>query len=390
MQLVERHITVKDEQLAHLCWLSKNLYNAANYILRQSFFASGTLPKEYELTGELAKNNQVDYRALPAQTSQQVIKLLYKNWKAFFAATKEYGKHPEKFLGKPKLPKYKEKDGKNIVVFTNQQCSLKDGYIHFPQAATVAPLKTKVADFQQVRIIPQATCIVFEVVYNVKDTETLADNDRYLSLDLGLNNLATSFNNVGLEPFIINGRPLKSVNQYYNKVKAEQQAGEQSTHKITLWRNNRVHDYLHKTSRFIVNYALKHSLNTIIVGHNEHWKQEIHLGKRTNQSFVSIPHAKLIGQLEYKCKLAGLRLIQTEESYTSKVDHLANEEMKHQVSYWGKRIKRGLFRSSTRQTVNADWNGALGIFRKVARKETFNEFRARSGQVLSPCKVSFK
>ena len=128
---VERHIIVKDEGIDALCFLSKNLYNHTNYCLRQSFFNTGKLPKDEDLIKKLTRRNQFDYRMLPAQTSQQTIKLLYKSWKSWFSALKEYKKNPEKFKAKPKPPKYKHKSkGRNLIAFTNQQVKLKDGYIH--------------------------------------------------------------------------------------------------------------------------------------------------------------------------------------------------------------------------------------------------------------------
>lgn len=390
IQLVERHIVVNSKEYQNLCWLSKNLYNKANYSIRQSFINTGKLPSEFEITTKFASRNNVDYRALPSQTSQQIIKLLYKNWKSFFASVKEYKKNPSKFLGKPKLPKYKDKDGQNILVFTNQQCRLKEGKILFPKSTGLTPIKSKAPNLQQLRIIPQATCFVVEVVYNSTCKDELPDNNRYLSLDLGLNNFATSINNIGLEPFIINGKGIKSINQYYNKVTAKQQSNKQSNHKITLWRNNKIQDYTHKTSRFIVDYAISNNINTVIVGNNKNWKQEINIGKRNNQNFVSIPHTKLIQQLEYKCLLAGIKLEITEESYTSKVDHLANEGLHKHEKYLGKRVKRGLFKSSVGRIINADCNGAIGIFRKVVTQEIFQQFLSNSGQVSRPYKISFK
>ena len=132
MNRVERHI-LNSKEIDKLCFLSKNLYNYANYCIRQSFTKTGKITSEYELTGKLARREQVDYKSLPSQTSQQIIKLLYKNWKSFFSAIKDYKKNPKKYKGRPKLPRYKDKDGRNIVIFTGQQCKVKDGFIKFPK-----------------------------------------------------------------------------------------------------------------------------------------------------------------------------------------------------------------------------------------------------------------
>lgn len=394
MQKVEKHIVVGNSNLETLCHLSKNLYNYANYLIRQEFITNKKLLNEYELTGQLAKEKQIDYYALPPQTSQQIIKLLFRNWKSFFKTNKEYKNNPNKFLGRPKLPKYKDKNGMNIVVFTNQQCKLKDGFVVFPKKANINPIKTKVDNVQQVRIIPQATCFVVEIVYKKENVQlSNLKEENVLSIDLGVSNLAACVNNVGNQPFIINGKILKSINQFYNKEKARLQSfigGKGTSNRIerlTFKRNNKVNDYLHKTSAFIINYCVKYDIGTIIIGHNKEWKNESKMGKQNNQNFVQIPFNKLIQQLQYKGEELGIKVIITEESYTSKVDHFAFEEMKHQEIYLGKRIKRGLFQSSTGCLLNADVNGAIGIGRKVIGDSFVREIINR-GFVLNPIKVN--
>jgi putative transposase len=382
---VERHIIIKSEILEDLTHKSKNLYNYANYLIRQYFFETGKLLKEFELTTQLAKENQVDYRDMPsAQSAQQTIKLLFKNWKSFFKAIKDYKKNPSKYKGQPKLPKYKDKKGHNIVVFTNQNCKIKtdekgENYVYFPKKTGLEPIKTKIeGNLKQVRIIPQATCFIVEIVYEKEFNNTIEANDRVLSIDLGLNNLVTT-NNIGEKPFIVKGKIIKSINQYYNKKKAKLMSfiGDKGTSsrikKLTLKRNNKIDDYLHKTSRTIIDYCLFNDISKIVIGNNKDWKQNINIGKKNNQNFVSIPFEKLITQIEYKAKEVGIEVIKTEESYTSKIDHLAKEELKKQENYLGKRVKRGLFKSSTGRFINADVNGAMGIFRKVA-PDLFNQW----------------
>lgn len=369
MQRVERHIIIGNKYLDRLCFLSKNLYNYANYMIRQEFTKSGKLLSEYGLTALLAKEKQMDYTSLPAKTSQQVVALLFKNWKSFFKLCK----CKDKLNGKPKPPKYKHKTkGRNIVVFTYQQCKLKDGYIHFPKKVNIQPLRTKVTNLRQVRIIPQCSCHIIEVVYEKESIETTGlEPNSYLSIDLGLNNLATSYDSLCHKSFIINGRILKSINQYFNKRKTKLMSfiGGKGTSrrigKLTLKRNCKVNDYMHKTSRFIVNYCIDNHIDTIVIGNNKDWKQQINMGKRNNQNFVSIPFEKLISQIQYKSEEVGIKVVITEESYTSKIDHYAGEEMCRHETYLGKRIQRGLFRSSTGKILNADLNGAIGILRKV-------------------------
>ena len=398
LQRVERHINIggvnhnRFEELTHL---SKNLYNYTNYLMRQHFFETSKMLNEYELTTLLAKEKQIDYISMPsAQSSQQTIKLLFKNWKSYFNALNKYKINPKGFLGRPKLPKYKAKEGHNIIVFTNQNCIIKNGYIHFPKKAKILPIKTKVSSLKQLRIIPNATCFIVEIIYE-KEAQTLVhDNENYLSLDLGLNNLVTSFNNIGLQPFIINGKIVKSINQFYNKTKAKLMSfiGDKGTstriNALTHKRNQKINDQLHKSSRYIIDYCVKHNISKIVIGNNKEWKQNINIGKRNNQNFVTIPHARLISQLEYKGEEVGIKIITTEESYTSKIDHLANEEMKHQAKYLGKRVKRGLFRSSLNRNINADVNGAIGILRKVVPNEVFKTLGDR-GTVFVPNIINF-
>ncbi|WP_256359150.1 RNA-guided endonuclease InsQ/TnpB family protein [Candidatus Marithrix sp. Canyon 246] len=282
---------------------------------------------------------------------------------------REWKKNPSKFKGMPKIPNYKKKNGHFVAIFTNQQVKVKQGFIHFPKAVNISPMKTSVSKPKQVRITPQATCFVVEVVYEkeVQKVETLPDS--FVSIDLGLNNLATSFNNVGLAPFIVNGKPLKSINAWFNKSKAKLQSQLPKGIFSTL----QINDYIHKTSRFIIDYCVENKIGTIIIGNNEGWKNSINIGKRNNQNFVQIPHTKLIRSIEYKADEFGILVKITEESYTSKTDNLVLEPLKKHGSnkIRGKRIKkpslgkRGLFQSSNGMLINADCNGAIGIARKV-------------------------
>lgn len=389
MQRVERHIIIGNEQLDRLCFLSKNLYNYVNYLIRQEFTKNGKMPSEYELTTLLAREKQVDYISLPAQTSQQVVAFLFKNWKSFFKLCK----CKDKLKARPKFPKYKHKTkGRNIVVFTSQQCKLKDKYIHFPKKVNIQPLTTRVTNFCQVRIIPQCSCHIIEVIYEKESIKTPGlEPDSYLGIDLGLDNLATSYDSLHHKSFIINGKTLKSINQYFNKRKAKLMSFiggkgmSKRIGKLTLKRNCKVNDYMHKASRFIVNYCMENHIETIVIGNNKYWKQHCNIGKRNNQNFVGIPFGKLISQIQYKAEELGIKVVITEESYTSKIDHYAGEEMCHHETYLGKRTQRGLFRSSTGKVLNADLNGAIGILRKVIG-ESISQVVNR-GEVETPSRI---
>lgn len=375
---VERHVIKRADKnyskIKELCHRCKNLYNYCNYILRHSFFRGEGLPREYELVGLLTRENQDDYRALPAQTSQQVIKLLYKNWKAYFKGLRAYQRDKSKFLGCPKIPKYKPRGEKGhyVALFTNQQIKLRAGKIIFPKPANLLPIKTKASSIEQVRIVPASACFIVEVVYQKEIIPAETIDGSVASIDLGINNFVTFLDNQGYQPFIINGKGAKSYNQYYHKTKANMQSqlkeGRYSSNNIQLLSQKRsmfMQNFLHQSSSLVVKALIERKIKTLVIGLNEDWKQKTNIGKANNQNFLSLPHRKLIDQLVYKCEEVGIEVILTEEAYTSKIDHFVEEEMKHHDKYAGRRIHRGLYRSSTGIYINADLNGALGIMRKV-------------------------
>lgn len=392
IQRVERHLKKNNRYYKEICFKSKNLYNYCNYILRQVYLEkfeniesykdlvqtytnkknkSYYYIKEYDLTTRLAKLNQIDYRALPAQTSQQIIKLVFKNWKSYFKSIKSYWNNKKKYKAKPKLPNYKNKKGFNIVIFTNQNIRLKGNKIYFPKITNLPEIITKQENIKQVRVIPYYKKYIIEVVYKKEIKKKDLYKDRYLSIDLGINNLLVTSNNFGLKPIVINGKLIKSLNQYYNKKRALLMSyiGDKGTsnrlRNLDLKRNNKISDSLHKVSRFLINYCVANKIQNIVIGYNKSWKQKINIGKNNNQKFVNIPYLKLINMIIYKGEEVGIEVQLVKESYTSKVDSLALEKIKKHTSYKGKRIKRGLFRSSINQLINADVNGSINILRKV-------------------------
>lgn len=392
MRLVERHI-VKDNRFEDICFKSGLLYNYVLYNVRQGIFNEEYL-KEYEFSTKLCKENQFDFRNLPTAISQQVVTQVFSNIKGWIKAKKEFEKNPSKFRSKPKLPNYKKGKKQNMVVFATNACRVKDGYIYFVKNI-IHPIKTKIGDSKlcQVRIIPQATCYVVEVIYEKKEQNLNLNKDNVLSIDLGLNNLCSCVNNVDKQPFIVNGRIMKSFNQWYNKRKAKLMsfAGDKGTSKrlrqLNNYRNFWIEDHIHKVSRFIINYCVDNNIGSLVVGLNKGWKQEINLGKKTNQKFVEIPFPRLIDKISYKCKLVGISFYLSEESYTSKVDHLAFEGLEKHDVYLGKRKKRGLFQSSVNKLINADINGAIGIGRKVFGDSYVSRI-IDSGLVFNPIKVN--
>nr|BBH87408.1 transposase [Thermosporothrix sp. COM3] len=381
MQLVEKHVIRKGdaryEAIDQAAFVSKNLYNAANYEIRQAFIFEGVYLNSNQMH-HLMKTHPA-YQALPRKVSQQVLRTLDKNWKSFFRAIAEWREHPEKFLGRPCLPKYKDKQqGRNLLIYTIQAISkpaLRQGYIQ-PSGLPIR-IKTNHQNVDQVRIIPRHGFYVVEVVYEQEPVQAAVDPQLFAGIDIGIDNLATlTSNKKGFVPRIVNGRPVKSINQFYNKRKAEldeklmkMDARRRHSHRLerlTTKRTRRIHHSLHTASRRIVNLLVEEGIGTLVIGKNDGWKQEVEMGKRTNQQFVAIPHARFIEMLAYKAQLVGIRVIITEESYTSKCSFLDNEPIGKHETYAGKRVKRSLFRASDGRLLNADVNGSANIIRKVA------------------------
>ena len=369
MILTERHIIKKTnplyKELDMLCFLSKNLYNSALYTVRQFYFENKKYINWININNQFIKDKQIDYYALPCKVSQQTLKMVDQNMKSFFNALKAKN-------SKPRLPKYLDKTkGRFVVTYTNQAISkteLKKGYIVLSK--TNIRIKTKVHDVQQVRIVPQNNVIVVEVLYKVDCKINNNNVKKYCGVDFGLNNLMScGFSDA--RPMLINGRPLKSINWHYNKKKAELQSLLKNKHtsnritNLTIKRNNKVNDYLHKSSRLFINYLVSNDITDVVIGYNKEWKQGINIGRVNNQNFVNIPYYKLLNMLTYKCELLGIMVHITEESYTSKCSFLDNEEICKHEGYKGKRIKRGLYKSSDGRLINADVNGALNILKKV-------------------------
>jgi len=378
MTLVEKHVIRKGHKFFveadRLCFLSKNLYNYANYLIRQDFIAGRGYISYPALQKLLQDSRQADYVALPAKVSQQTLKLLDKSWKSFFRAIASYANNPSLFSGRPRLPGYKDKiSGRFPVIYTIQAVSkvaLKDHAIALSK--TGIRFFTKAENIQQVRIIPRQSHCVIEVVYEKDIIPTETKRDSFMSIDMGVDNLASCFLNLSGENFIVNGKPVKSINQFFNKRKAALQGGLNNPKQVTrrmqrlsLKRQNKIDDYFHKASALIVEKAKEAEVCEIIIGNNKGWKQSVNIGKVNNQKFVSIPYVKLIDKITYKAELNGIRVRIVEESYTSKIDHIVGEALEKQENYSGKRIERGLFLSASGHVLNSDINGAIGIMRKV-------------------------
>ena len=394
--------------LKELCHTAKNLTNEAIYNVRQYYFTEGEFLK-YEKNYTLLKNSP-NYKTLNSNMAQQILKEVDGSFKSFFGLLKlaKKGKYAFKNC---KLPKYLPKDGyttlvigfvrlkgnKLIIPFSN---SFKK--THKPVEITIPPilLDKKV---KEIRITPKANARFFEIQYTY-EAECIQRNlnkNNALAIDLGINNLATCVTNTG-KSFIIDGRRLKSINQWFNKenarlqsIKDKQRFGKKTTNRQTAIardRNNKVNDYMNKAARKVIDYCIKNNIGTLIVGYNETFQRNSHIGKQNNQNFVNIPYGKLREKLEYLCELNDMMFVKQEESYTSKAsfwdkDNIPtyNADNPQEYKFSGNRIHRGMYKTKDGITLNADVNGALNILRKSSVVDLTILYS--SGEVDTPVRI---
>lgn len=371
MYLVERHIIKKTHsyynECDNLCFQSKNIYNQGLYNARQHFFEKKkylNYVNNYKITKE-----QECYNYLPTKVFCQTLRKVDSNFKSFFGLLK----NP---TIKNKIPNYLPKEtGRFVTVYPKQALSFREfkktGRIHLSK--TDICINTRVKDFndlKEVRIVPGLSQYIIEVVYE-KSCKQLKESDLVASIDIGLNNLVTVVYNNGEQPIVINGRAIKSINQFYNKKlayyksKLKTSKTSKRIRRLTNKRNNKINDYLHKASHMLVNQLVSMGVSTLIIGKNTGMKQDINIGKKNNQNFVMAPIMKFADIINYKCQLEGIKVVFHEESYTSKCSFFDKESIRKHDVYMGKRIKRGLFKTATGRLVNADVNGAYNIMKKA-------------------------
>jgi putative transposase len=376
MQLVEQHIIQQtDSRFALIdaaAFAAKNLYNAANYRVRQAFIYDGVYLNYPEMYRQMKATEQ--YEALPRKVSQQVLMLLDRNWKSFFAASAAYRENPSAFTGKPGLPKYLDKTkGRAALVYTVQALSRSALAQQVIKPSGLAiEVTTKQTRIAQVRIVPRSGFYMVEAIYDRDVVPVAGDPNLVAGVDIGLNNLAAiTSNKPGFVPVLVNGRPLKHINQFYNKRKAQLQAklgragSTRLIERITTRRTRQITHYLHTHSHRIIAMLVREGIGVLIIGKNDGWKHGITLGRRTNQTFVQVPHARFIEMLQYKAALVGIEVRTINESHTSKCSFLDDEPIQHHDRYIGRRTQRGMFRSADGRRINADVNGAYNIIRKA-------------------------
>lgn len=422
----ERHIIRKKHKNRKLykkvdgyCYLYKNLRNATNFIIKQCSRISYKLKQGeildswekyiiYNINCAIYKYNKnrnyplayidenngyisdmyflswymkfsKEWKEIPFATCGQIcIQTLCRDWKSFYKGMKEYNKGNTSMLGRPRPPRYYDKDtGREWLILTNQNVRLQNnGTIILPKFLDGIHLKVNqknIKTIKQVRIKTENDKIVIHILFEVDEVDLHCDKSRVMSIDLGVNNFATVTSNTEIAPFIINGRPIKSMNQYYNKRKAELISQAEICNKIkdtkrlcrlTERRNNKVKDYMHKASYKILKTAIDNNIGTVIIGNNKGWKQNVSLGHQTNQNFVGIPYHQFIQMIKYKCEFVGITVKVVDERYTSGTSYLDDEKPIQSQYNKSRRIYRGLFMSNRGITINADVNGSYQIMKK--------------------------
>ena len=355
-----------------MCFKSKNLYNYANYIIRQEFINNGNWIK-YNQLFQLVKESE-PYKDIGNNTGQGTLRVLDKNWKAFFKAIKDWKKNPSKYLGRPKIPKYKDKEGRFLLSLDSNKVKLKDGYVYFvwkPFKPYNNMFKTNAQErILQCRFIPRYRKYVMEIVYEIEVPDISETSDRVAAIDIGVDNFITMVNNIGENPIAVKGGVIKSINQFYNKQKANIQSELKKVNgkdwakklqKLTDKRYEMIKYQMHCISKCVIDWCVLYGIDTLVVGHNDEWKQK----KQGMQNFTYVPYELFIQMLVYKCEDNGIRFIENEEAYTSGTSFLDNEDPVKENYNKERRVHRGLFIADCGKKINADVNGAYQILKKV-------------------------
>ena len=386
------------QEIDELCFKSKNLFNATLYSQRQSYFKTNKFIKHNDLNTSFAHTNQPDYRALPAKVSKYTQKKVDQAIKSFWGLKKS-----TKINFTPKIPKYLKKDGRFVTEYEKDALSFeKEGFIKLSKTNIYIPIPNKLKVkgkgkelkkiFRTVRLVPKNGYYLIEISYKKsipkKRKKKLTYQTRFASIDLGVNNLATVTSNV-FQPLIINGRPIKSINQYYNKHQKRKQkllpVNQYTSKKIKQLgykREMKLNDYLHKSAKFLVNYLVSQTIDVLVIGTNKGWKQNINIGSHNNQNFVDVPFCKFKQILTYLCEENGIEIHEQEESYTSKASFFDKDfiptftpEDNKKYTFSGDRVCRGLYKTKNKKLINADVNGSLNILKKFIDKNATIEFQ---------------
>ena len=405
MDSTEREIIYSTDErfdlIKNLCHLSKNLYNASLYDVRQYYFETKSYRTWQSQAPLFSKNKQPDYYALQSHLAQQVLMQVGRQFLSFFN---------NKSNKKKRIPKYKDKNGYNVITFNKVTISRQVDFDEDKQIYTYTlckrsynlKIQSTKPNVKMVKFVYDEANDLIKCfkIYEIEQPKLKRDNSRYFSIDPGLNNIVSIYNNIGIRPLLYNGRPIKSINQYYNKTNAKLKSelptnvkSSKRLKQLSLKRNNKIDYEKHKISSHIINEAVKNNISKIIIGNNVGWKNEINIGRRNNQNFVNIPHTKLFNQLLYKGLLNGIEVIFTEESYTSKASFFDKDELpvygeNDNYKFSGKRITRGLYKDSKGNLWNADLNGGGNIMRKVSDEAAYKGIRKTKELMKRPILIT--
>lgn len=402
--VINKHNTEKFHRLVNEDIMSAKKLKSYRKLTRFNMPTAEKSFVSYELLDAVFKTSKnKDYNSLPSHVNQGIMKTVYSDWKSFTEGLRDYKVNPNKYKGKPRPPRYKTKGVANELYFTNQVCKIKEDksgkkFLRFPKTKLKFNLSKHLLDkidsdykLVQVRVQKFYNDVKLEIILDcskqVKEMIPEEKIENIMALDLGVNNLVAGVSNNKMQPFIINGKPIKSINQYYNKLRAHYskylrmgKAPKEGSYtsarldSIDRLRNLAVKDYMHKVSKRIVDEALKNNIHKVIVGYNPTWKDDVQMKKDDKQNFKMIPFRMLLDMLEYKLKAEGIHLKEKEESYTSKASFLDGDIIPtygDAVNYIfsGKRVHRGLYVSKNGISINADINAACNILRKHSGKE---------------------
>jgi putative transposase len=409
-----QQVLIKDDKsilaiLEYLCSQSNKIYNCATYYARQVYLKTRKIINRAEICSAMVKNPH--FGSMYVSSSQQTCNAVAEAFKSFQALNKLYKRG--EIEDKPSLPKYRKPKGLFTVTFPKKWLKLTDKGIRVPLGTKVKawfgldaffipmPTNLEFSNLKELRFLPRNGCFYAEFVYKSEEIQQVGlDHSRALGIDHGLNNWLTCVDTVG-KSFIVDGRKLKSQNQWYNKRVAQLKEGKaqgfwsKQLASITEKRNRQMRDAVNKVAKLVVDYCLKNQIGKIVFGWNQRQKDSSNMSRKSNQEFVSIPTAKLKSRITQLCELYGIEFVETEESYTSKSSFLDGDflptygEKPKESKPSGRRIKRGLYKTNQGWLINADANGAANILNKVAIRLGLNLSRISRGALTTPLRVQF-
>ena len=394
--------------LEYLCTTANKLINCGIYLARQWYFKLGYITGKYSLEKELKSNK--NYQFLYSQAAQQTLRGVVEAFKSYKELSQKHNKG--ELTARPQLPKYRKKGGMGVITYSKQALKCEKGKVKVPLGRKVKatfkvdsffldfPSNLEFEKIREIRILPRNGCFYVEWVYELKADKSHLDKAKVLGIDHGVDNWLSCVSNVGTS-LIVDGKHLKSKNQWYNKQVATIKEGKpqgfwsKKLAGITEKRNRQIRDAVNKAARLVINHCLEYGIGRIVFGWNKRQKDRIDIGAKNNQKFVQIPTAKLKKRISQLCELYSIEFIETEESYTSQASFLDNDFLPtigEKPESWkpsGKRIKRGLYQTQNGLLVNADINGAANILRKVATTLKFSFEGVSSGTLIMPLRIHF-